>query len=188
MLTSWLSFVVSSVSLSLSHWYPGSGVVLDCIISWSLQPYLLCMKHHLIRPKIPLKCEFGKCKQNIKLHNNNNNIYNNIWSKYPGIPLVKELTFRCNESLWLQQIIYIITYGRQLSGNIIRGWSNVYVYWACVTSRSSNAGLRFKEDLIFLTKFSMAAKFIEKFIFLQGIHVQNLKVSFIYLTINIICL
>ena len=27
------SFVVSSVSLSLSHWYPGSGVVLDCIDS-----------------------------------------------------------------------------------------------------------------------------------------------------------
>ena len=25
--------VVSSVSLSLSHWYPGSGVVLDCIDS-----------------------------------------------------------------------------------------------------------------------------------------------------------
>ena len=32
-LTSCLSFVVSSVSLSLSHWYPGSGVVLDCIES-----------------------------------------------------------------------------------------------------------------------------------------------------------
>ena len=32
-LTSWLSFVVSSVSLSLSHWYPGSGVVLGCIDS-----------------------------------------------------------------------------------------------------------------------------------------------------------
>ena len=30
-LTSWLSFVVSAVSLSLSHWYPGSGVILDCI-------------------------------------------------------------------------------------------------------------------------------------------------------------
>ena len=30
-LTSWLSFVVSSVSLSLSRWYPGCGVVLDCI-------------------------------------------------------------------------------------------------------------------------------------------------------------
>ena len=29
--TSWLSFVVSTVSLSLSHWYPVSGVVLDCI-------------------------------------------------------------------------------------------------------------------------------------------------------------
>ena len=32
-LTSWLSFVVSTVSLSLSHWYPGSGVVFDCIDS-----------------------------------------------------------------------------------------------------------------------------------------------------------
>ena len=32
-LISWLSFVVSSVSLSLSHWCPGSGVVLDCIDS-----------------------------------------------------------------------------------------------------------------------------------------------------------
>ena len=31
-----------SVSLSLSHWYPGSGVVLDCIDSWSLHPDLLC--------------------------------------------------------------------------------------------------------------------------------------------------
>ena len=29
----WLSFVVSTVSLSLFHWYPGSGVVLDCIDS-----------------------------------------------------------------------------------------------------------------------------------------------------------
>ena len=32
-LTSWLSFVVSTVNLSLSHWYPGSGVVLNCIDS-----------------------------------------------------------------------------------------------------------------------------------------------------------
>ena len=30
-----------TVTLSLSHWYPGSGVVLDCIDSWSLHPYLL---------------------------------------------------------------------------------------------------------------------------------------------------
>ena len=30
-LISWLSFVVSTVSLSLSHWYPGSGAALDCI-------------------------------------------------------------------------------------------------------------------------------------------------------------
>ena len=40
-LTSGLSFVVSAVNLSLSHWYPGSGVVLDCIDSWTLHPYLL---------------------------------------------------------------------------------------------------------------------------------------------------
>ena len=32
-LTSWPSFVVSTVNLSLSHWYPGSGVVLNCIDS-----------------------------------------------------------------------------------------------------------------------------------------------------------
>ena len=31
--TSWLSFVVSTVSLSLSPLYPGSGVVLDCFDS-----------------------------------------------------------------------------------------------------------------------------------------------------------
>ena len=29
------------VKLSLSHWYPGTGVVLDCIYSWSLPSYLL---------------------------------------------------------------------------------------------------------------------------------------------------
>ena len=46
-LTSWLSFVVSSVSLSLSHWYPGSGVVLDCIDSWSLHHYLLLKSDQL---------------------------------------------------------------------------------------------------------------------------------------------
>ena len=32
-----------TVSLSLSHCYPGSGVVLDCIDSWSFHPYLLYM-------------------------------------------------------------------------------------------------------------------------------------------------
>ena len=32
-LTSWLSFVVYAVSLSLSHWYHVSGVVLYCVDS-----------------------------------------------------------------------------------------------------------------------------------------------------------
>ena len=53
-LTSWLSFVVSSVSLSLSHWYPGSGVVLDCIDSCSLHHYLL---------SLPSKPSQGHCLQ-----------------------------------------------------------------------------------------------------------------------------
>ena len=39
-LTSWLSFVTSIVKLSLSHWYPWSVVVLDCIDSWSLPSFL----------------------------------------------------------------------------------------------------------------------------------------------------
>ena len=30
-----------TVTLSLSHWYPGLGVILDCIDSCSLHPYLL---------------------------------------------------------------------------------------------------------------------------------------------------
>ena len=37
----WLNGRCLTVSLSLSHWYPGSGVVLYCIDSWSLHPYLL---------------------------------------------------------------------------------------------------------------------------------------------------
>ena len=32
-LTSWPSFVMSKCALPLSHWYPGSGVVLNCIDS-----------------------------------------------------------------------------------------------------------------------------------------------------------
>ena len=33
-----------TVNLSLSHWYPGSGVLFDCIVSQSLHSYLLCQK------------------------------------------------------------------------------------------------------------------------------------------------
>ena len=32
-MTSWLSFVVSNCEFVTSYWYPGSGVVLDCIDS-----------------------------------------------------------------------------------------------------------------------------------------------------------
>ena len=54
-LTSWLSFMVSSVSLSLSHWYPGSGVVLDCIDSRSLQPYLLFLTNTVCHRRETIK-------------------------------------------------------------------------------------------------------------------------------------
>ena len=46
-LTSWLSFVVSTVSLSLSHWYPGSGVYLIVSI-----PYLCTLTY--FKEYIPL--------------------------------------------------------------------------------------------------------------------------------------
>ena len=32
-LTSWLSFMMSNCEVVTSHWYPGSGVMLDCIDS-----------------------------------------------------------------------------------------------------------------------------------------------------------
>ena len=38
------------VTLSLSHWYPGSGVVLDCIDTWYLPSFLLwqtTLKHFI---------------------------------------------------------------------------------------------------------------------------------------------
>ena len=36
------------MGLSLFYWYPGLGVVLYCIDSWSLQPYLLIMGNRLV--------------------------------------------------------------------------------------------------------------------------------------------
>ena len=58
-----------TVSLSLSHWYSGSGVVLDCIDSWSLHPYLLWQEigleicHHIIQMEylILLSIRIQKC-------------------------------------------------------------------------------------------------------------------------------
>ena len=52
-----------TVSLSLSHWYPGSGVVLDCIDFWSVHPYLLS-----IRPVVSEKKDVKICKTNMASH------------------------------------------------------------------------------------------------------------------------
>ena len=61
----------------------------------------------------------------------------------------------------------------------------VYVHCACIMSRSSNDEKQFKDDLIRPAKLSIAAKFVDNFIFLRGIgernDVQNLKLSFIYM-------
>ena len=46
-LTSWLSFVMSNCEVVISHWYLGTGVVLDCINSWSLPSVLLFGNHVL---------------------------------------------------------------------------------------------------------------------------------------------
>ena len=42
-LSSCLSFVLSNCNIVTSNWYPGSGVVLDCIDSWSLSSFLLLL-------------------------------------------------------------------------------------------------------------------------------------------------
>ena len=49
-LTSWLSFVMSNCEFATFpfNWYPGSLVVLDCIDSWPMHPYLLWLYRFLI--------------------------------------------------------------------------------------------------------------------------------------------
>ena len=49
----WFSFVVSAVSLSLSHWYPGSGVVLDLSIPdlWTLTYFYFKTNYRLMQVK-----------------------------------------------------------------------------------------------------------------------------------------
>ena len=66
-LTSWLRLWCPSVSLSLSHWYPGSGVILDCIDSYSLHPCLLLLFYSPQKSIffIYLKCTFSQsCELN----------------------------------------------------------------------------------------------------------------------------
>ena len=93
-LASWLSFVVSSVSLSLSHWYPGSGVVLDCIDSWSLHHYLLLINwldHNMSDlgwkgkgQPWPLKLIYSHCLIIFNISSKNNHFgFNSIEIKFP---------------------------------------------------------------------------------------------------------
>ena len=54
-LTSWLSLVMFYCVLVTFPWYPGSNVVLDCIDSGSLPPFLLFLT---LRPKYEGKIGF----------------------------------------------------------------------------------------------------------------------------------
>ena len=48
-LTTWLSFaMLNCVFVYFSMWYPGSGVVLDCIDLWSLPLLLHCTKQYAL--------------------------------------------------------------------------------------------------------------------------------------------
>ena len=55
------------VTLSLSHWYPGSGVVLDCIDSWSLLSFLLWILGIMIYCHFNLCIRFYTVKNKYKL-------------------------------------------------------------------------------------------------------------------------
>ena len=61
-LTSWLSFVVSTVSLSISHWYPGSGVVLDCIDFLIFAPLLTDIQTLFKRSGFLFSIQTCKCE------------------------------------------------------------------------------------------------------------------------------
>ena len=111
-LTSWLSFVVSSVSLSLSHWYPGSGVVLDCIDSWSLHHYLLLvflllaeyhLKHTLKEPTIRNSYLFP----NVPSHKWQN------WKVDNGSSILSGLVVKLNNSKWLKYCVMILLVARR---------------------------------------------------------------------------
>ena len=61
-----------TVDLSLSNWCPGSGVVLDCIDSWSLHPYLLSFQVHLLAmlpPPLNGWMFFGEMERKYKTQN-----------------------------------------------------------------------------------------------------------------------
>ena len=64
-----------TVNLSLSHWYLGSGVVLNCSDSWSLHPYLLSFtgcKKCCLRPLHALPHTFSVC---LRVHVYSSRIY-----------------------------------------------------------------------------------------------------------------
>ena len=55
------------VTLSLSHWYPGSGVVLDCIDSWYFPSFLLWLTFK--SPTLPVTDQAGSGLLSCRLWN-----------------------------------------------------------------------------------------------------------------------
>ena len=98
------------MSLARSHWYPGSGVVLDCIDSWSLHPYLLCNdKNAFFTSEQPKRYKLWSCQKMFGvLHYLLDNIFIRFGSKLYGqivgipmgtncAPLVADLFLFCYE-------------------------------------------------------------------------------------------
>ena len=79
-----------TVSLSLSNWYPGSGVVLDCIDSWSLHPYLLSSIKNTAH--MALACLFRHHTSNLNWDMLNDSDFK-AWVKYFGMPCSGTDTF-----------------------------------------------------------------------------------------------
>ena len=100
------------MSLSLSHWYPGSGVVLDCIDSWSLHPYLLSIS--FVRVTLITFC-VGSVGQ-----------YSNLRSQH-----IKRTFWKIPNMLWF---IELMTYGNLPDLQIIA----CYVY-SCISFELRNA-------------------------------------------------
>ena len=77
----WSRLWCMTVSLSLSHRYPGSGVVLDCTGSWSLHLYLLSIKLSLMFSNIFGSVYFWRVFFTNNYVNLNSAWYFGMWNK-----------------------------------------------------------------------------------------------------------
>ena len=113
-----------TVSLLLSHWYPGPGVVLDCIDSWSLSSFLLCISQSLILFD-SLRWGGGCFGEKKKLNCKNYHFQELCFSKVSNVRSISESFGKTHLSLILtNQGLTIMVRGRTVI-NIVPLW------WHC---------------------------------------------------------